>query len=130
MLRTDRKQIRAGDEFTLTLDVEIAEGWHIYAVDRPSGPAVPTAIELPLPAGLEAAGNWTLPEPALDDTSAGEPAFVYRGSVAFQRRVRAAGGGTRGSIPLSGTLRYQACDRASCRPPAKLKFDTSIELVP
>jgi DsbC/DsbD-like thiol-disulfide interchange protein len=128
-LRSDLRQIRAGEEFTLTLNVEIAEGWHIYAVDRPTGPAVRTAIELPLPAGLESAGNWTLPDPIPDDSTAGEPAFVYHGSIAFQRRLRAARG-TPGPISLSGTLRYQACDRDSCRAPAKLKFDTSLQLVP
>jgi DsbC/DsbD-like thiol-disulfide interchange protein len=110
--------------------VQVAEGWHIYAMDRPTGPAIATEIQLNLPAGLESAGKWTSPEPSLDNTTPGEPAFVYEKPVAFQRPVRVARGTTPGSVTIGCILRYQVCNRVSCRAPAELKLQTVIKVVP
>ena len=52
-LQTDKNAVRDGDAFTVTVNVQIAPGWHIYAVDRPTGVALPTKIRLELAAGLE-----------------------------------------------------------------------------
>ncbi|HEX4071444.1 MAG TPA: hypothetical protein VHX68_09750, partial [Planctomycetaceae bacterium] len=68
-LQTDKNAVRDGDAFTVTVNVQIAPGWHIYAVDRPTGVALPTKIRLELAAGLESTGKWTSPEPSLDDSS-------------------------------------------------------------
>lgn len=129
-LRTDRAAVRAGEEFTVTVDVKIARGWHIYAIDRPTGPALATEIRLELPCSLQSAGKWTSPEPSLDDSSPGEPVFVHAGSVAFQCSLRAARGAAPGPIIVRCAFRYQACDRFSCRAPAEIELQSSIRVVP
>jgi DsbC/DsbD-like thiol-disulfide interchange protein len=129
-LRTDKNAARDGETFAVIADVQIAPGWHIYAIDRPTGPAVPTKITLDLPAGLESAGGWTSPEPAPDSSSAGPPAFVYHDAVAFRQTIRVKHGTPAGPIVIPVEFRYQVCDQFSCRPPATRKLRTSIEVVP
>jgi DsbC/DsbD-like thiol-disulfide interchange protein len=130
-LRIDKTKARAGEEITVTIDVHIKSGWHIYAIDRPTGPAIATDLKLQLPNSLQPDEKWTTPEPSLDEaSSAGEPAFVYAGPVAFQRRLHVARDAAPASIPIRCTLCYQACDRTSCRAPAELKFESSIQIGP
>ncbi|HUE13336.1 MAG TPA: protein-disulfide reductase DsbD domain-containing protein [Planctomycetaceae bacterium] len=129
-LRSEKTAVRPGESFAVTIDVQIAGGWHIYAVDRPTGPAVKTQLQLDLPKGFESAGDWSLPDPSLDESSAGEVAFVYRGSVAFRRSVRVKPGTSPGAKPLRCMIHYQACDQFSCRPPADLKLEAFIQVVP
>jgi DsbC/DsbD-like thiol-disulfide interchange protein len=129
-LRTDKTTVRDGESLTVTVDVQIAPGWHIYAIDRPTGLSLPTKIKLQLPAGLESTGDWKTPEPALDDSSAGEPAFVYHGTAAFKQTLRVKQGTPAGPLAIPVEFRYQVCDRFSCRAPTALKLQTSIQVVP
>ena len=129
-VKTDKSKVRAGEEFTLTVDVQVAEGWHIYAMDRPTGPATATEIQLNLPAGLESKGKWTSPEPSMDNSSPGETTFVYEKPVAFQCPVRVAGGTAPGSFNIGCVLHYQVCNRVSCHAPAELKLETAIRVAP
>jgi DsbC/DsbD-like thiol-disulfide interchange protein len=129
-MRADKSTLHGGESFTVTVDVQIASGWHIYAVDRPTGLSVPTKIKLQLPARLESVGDWKAPEPALDDSSAGEPAFVYHDAAVFQQTLRVKPGTAAGPIVIPAEFRYQVCDRFSCRAPATLKLQTSIQIAP
>jgi DsbC/DsbD-like thiol-disulfide interchange protein len=129
-LRTDKTTVRAGETFNVTVDVQVADGWHIYAMDRPTGVAMPTKLELELPAGVESAGDWTLPDPSLDNSSGGEPAFVYEGTAAFRKSLRVKPGAAAGPSSLRCDFRYQACDRFSCRTPTTLKLEASIQITP
>jgi DsbC/DsbD-like thiol-disulfide interchange protein len=126
--KPDPARVRAGEAFTVVVDVHISKGWHIYAIDRPTGPALPTSITLDLPKGLTWDGNWTSPEPSLDQSSLGAPNFVHERAVAFQRRVRVGRDISPGPRPLRGMLHFQACDRYACRAPAQLSLQTEIDV--
>jgi DsbC/DsbD-like thiol-disulfide interchange protein len=127
--KTDRSELHAGDAVTLIVDVRTAEGWHIYAIDRPTGPALPTEITIELPKGWEWVGTWKSPEPLLEESSSGAPRFVHEGSLAFRRQVRVGRDAPSGPLTLHGTLSYQACDRFSCRPPEQVGFQAEIRVV-
>ncbi len=127
--KPDPASVRAGEAFTVLVDVHITKGWHIYAIDRPTGPALPTSITIELPKGLAWDGNWTFPEPSLDESSLGDPSFVHQGVVTFRRRVHVARDVSPGPRPLRGMLHFQACDRYSCRAPAQLLLQTEIDVV-
>jgi DsbC/DsbD-like thiol-disulfide interchange protein len=129
-IRTDVPTVRAGGEFIVAVDVWIAPGWHIYALDGPSGVATPTSIGIDLPKSLVRAGEWTPPAPSLDASSDGEPSFVYEGVVAFCCHLRVSQDATPGRTAVRCVLAYQACDRFSCRPPEKTKLETEIKIVP
>jgi hypothetical protein len=126
----DRSTVRAGDTFTVRVDVQIDSGWHIYAIDRPTGPSIPTSINFELPKTFAWDGDWTGSEPALDDAHPDEPSFIYTGSASFSRRLRVAQGAAPGAVTLRGNLHYQACDKFSCRAPTREPLKTEITIVP
>ena len=119
-----------GQTFTVRVDVQIGNDWHIYAIDRPTGPSVPTSIDFKLPKLLEWAGDWKGPEPTLDESHPEEPSFIYHGSVTFQRQVRVARDASPGPIALHGALHFQACNKASCRAPSQLALETNVKVLP
>jgi hypothetical protein len=119
-----------GQTFTVRIDVQIGNDWHIYAIDRPTGPSVPTSIEFELPKPLEWAGEWKNPEPTLDESHPEEPSFIYHGSVTFQRQVRVARDAPPGPTALHGALHYQACNKVSCRAPSQLALETNVNVLP
>jgi len=126
----DPPTARAGDTFTLHVEVQIESGWHIYAIDRPTGPSIPTSFNFELPKNLAWDGDWTGSEPALDDAHPDEPSFIYTGSASFSRRLRVAQGAAPGAVTLRGNLHYQACDKFSCRAPTREPLKTEMTIVP
>jgi hypothetical protein len=121
---------RVGETFTIRVDAQIESGWHIYAIDRPTGPSIPTSINFELPKSLTWEGDWTGPQPNLDESHPEEPTFIHAGSVAFLRRVRVARDAPSGLVSLGGSFHYQACDRFSCRPPTQLPIQAEIRIDP
>jgi DsbC/DsbD-like thiol-disulfide interchange protein len=121
---------RAGATLTLRIDARVESGWHIYAIDRPTGPSIPTSINFELPKTLTWDGDWTVPEPSIDESHPQEPSFIYQGSVSFSRRVRVARDAPAGPVTLRGALHYQACDRSSCRAPTQVALQTEIKIGP
>src|SRR5580704_14077474 len=115
----DRSTVHAGDTFTIRVEAHIETGWHIYAIDRPTGPSIPTSIDFKLPKAMTWEGDWSGPEPTLDDAHPQEPAFYYEGAAAFTRAVRVAKDAPAGSLGLEGALHYQACNQTSCRAPTQ-----------
>lgn len=121
-------KVRAGETVTLRVDVQIEPGWHIYAIDRPTGPSIPTSIHFDLPKSLAWDGDWSGSEPTLDDANPQEPSFVYTSSASFSRRVRVAKSAESGIATLGGNVRYQACDRFSCRAPTQLPLKAQVTI--
>jgi len=126
----DPPKLHAGDTFTVRVDVQIESGWHIYAIDRPTGPSIPTSINFELPKTLAWEGDWTGSEPTLDDAHPDEPSFIYTGSASFSRRLRVAQTAAPGTVTLRGNLHYQACDKFSCRAPTRQPLETQITIAP
>jgi uncharacterized protein len=125
----DRSTVHAGDTFTIRVEAHIETGWHIYAIDRPTGPSIPTSIDFKLPKAMTWEGDWSGPEPTLDDAHPQEPAFYYEGAAAFTRAVRVAKDAPAGSLGLEGALHYQACNQTSCRAPTQEPVRAEIQIV-
>jgi DsbC/DsbD-like thiol-disulfide interchange protein len=128
-LKTDKSELHPGDALTVIIEVHIAPSWHIYAMDRPAGPALPTVIAFELPKSFEWDGKWISSEPSLLESTAGGPSFGHEGSVSFRRKVHVSRDASAGAIELRGTLHYQACDLFSCRAPAHLALQAKINVV-
>ena len=57
------ERVAAGAEFVVEIRAEIAPGSGIQPLGGAAGgPSVPTTVELKLPMGVEAVGDWELPE--------------------------------------------------------------------
>jgi Disulphide bond corrector protein DsbC len=126
----DPPTVRPGETFVIRVEAQIESGWHIYAVDRPTGPSIPTSIDFKLPKTLAWEGDWAVSEPSVDDAHPDEPAFIYQGSASFSRRVRVARDAPSGAVNLRGKLGYQACDKFSCRAPTHSALEADVKIAP
>lgn len=113
----------------LTVEVSIAPGFHVYG--QPAGDGLtPLSVEIDAIDGLEVdAASWPLPRPFA------RPGFddglwvhqgVVRGTVPLT--FGAAPGG--GDHLLGVTVRYQACDGASCLVPSSVRLRVAVREAP
>jgi hypothetical protein len=117
--------IRRGDQAILTVRVETAPSWHIYAVEGSNGPGIATTLRLRLPRGVEAEGDWSCPKAGR--TADGQ--MAYEGTLEFRRKLRIGAAAAPGPIEVVCELGYQACDPVSCRPPARAELTAKAEVV-
>jgi hypothetical protein len=115
---------RAGDQLLLLVGLVIQPGWHIYG-DLPAGsPQRTTRLELELPDGVEAVGEWSRPAGLPSRKNMSEK--IYRGRVTFSRMLKVYGRPTDSSIRVK--IDYQACTDTFCFPPGVL--EQSVTLLP
>ncbi|HUJ31002.1 MAG TPA: protein-disulfide reductase DsbD domain-containing protein [Candidatus Acidoferrum sp.] len=118
-----------GQEFQVAIVVSIARGYHMNS-HKPIDPyLIPTTVTPQLPAGFELvdtmypAGKLEKfpfsPDKALD---------VYSGSVTLRLRLTAQPSAAIGAATIPITLRYQACNDASCLPPVKVPVSVKVEI--
>jgi len=99
------------DHFTVTVQLDIKEGWHTYD-EVGEGSEVLTSLELKLPEGVTAKGDWSRPS----GTDGKEPdSLVYEGQVSFSKSVVIEPSAYGKSIDV--VVSYQACTDDYCNPP-------------
>jgi hypothetical protein len=132
-----------GQEIAVVVDVDIADGWHVYADSVPT-PYTPLAIDIDTEGDLLALQRFTMPTPMqIEFVSTGETLPVY------ERRVRVFGRArlrwspppsmfagleeavsrraiAPGEYRLHGVLRYQACNDIVCLEPRVERFELPI----
>ena len=108
--------IRAGEAFALTVVLDIADGYEIQHLHAPP-PAIATKLELKLPAGFQAVGEWQMPATVRSQWPDGHP--VYAGEATFTRQVRVTNDVKPGNYELTCAIRYQACNDRYCLRPTK-----------
>ena len=113
-------------EARLEAVVTIDPGWHVQAHVPTFDYLIPTVLRLELPPGAgEAAIDY--PQPIRYKFGfAEEELDVYEGTLRFPVRFRLPPGAA-GALPVTATLRYQACDDKSCLPP--VETESAIELM-
>jgi hypothetical protein len=109
--------IAAGKNAVLEVRFRVMQGYHVNSHTPKSELLIPTALTLDAASGVKAGA---LVYPAGQSYSFSfdpkEKLDVYAGDFTVKLPVVAAAGEHR----LAGTLRYQACDNASCYPPKTL----------
>src|SRR5262245_57161213 len=78
--KVSKKKPKPGDEIEFTVTAEVESGWHIYAVDKPTGVSIQTTLKLTPSKGVSAVGKWKIPEPTRDD-KASEETYFYEGEA-------------------------------------------------
>lgn len=124
-------QVSPGETSSLVVQVKVARGWHIYGRQPHRGVAVPTKLEVKLPAGIELAGDWIADDAVSDPASGG--ASVYRNQVVFRQRLRVSPSATLpssspGEHTLAVKLIYQVCDEEICSPPQVQEHSTELRV--
>ena len=104
-----------------TVQLRVAEGWHIYS-DKPGDEfAIPTKLEWNLPKGFSAA-------PTIFPTPIPGPggAKVLSGEVALTTPLIAGPGVKPGKVRIQGILSSQGCNDSSCLPPTRIPVVVEI----
>ena len=128
-LSLDRVELLPGDVETIVVELQIKPGWHIYAMDGPTGIASPTQIDMELPTVIETSGKWTALPPVVDPDSSSGPVSIYHAIATFSTTAKVAADPGQGSFPLRVKIGYQACDRFSCRPYEELELTSEVRIV-
>jgi hypothetical protein len=110
----EAQTIAAGKRGVLQLRFQITPGFHVNSHTPKSDTLIPTALTLQSAAGVKA-DDLVYP-PGLPFSFSFDPkekVDVYAGAFIVKLPVVA----TAGEHTMDGTLKYQACDNASCYPP-------------
>lgn len=128
-LSLDRSELRPGDILTVAVEVKIKPGWHIQAMDRPTGISPPTKLKLELPSAMAANNNWITLPPVIDSDSSSGGGYIYHAIATFRSSAKVDTDANPGLFPVRVALGYQACDRFSCRPYEVLELQTEVRIV-
>jgi len=137
------QRLFGGQEMSVIVDLEIFDGWHIYA-ESVIAPYVPLAIDIDTAGDLLALQRFVMPAPVqLDFASTGESLPVHDGRIRIFGRARlrwspppSMFGGleeavsrraiTPGAYRLQGEIRYQACSETLCLEPVVERFELPL----
>lgn len=110
----EAQTVHAGKPAVLELRFQVLQGYHVNSHTPKSELLIPTAVTLQPAAGVKS-GTLEYPNgtPYSFSFDPGTKLDVYAGAFTVKLPVVA----TAGEHTVDGTLRYQACDNASCYPP-------------
>jgi Thiol:disulfide interchange protein DsbD, N-terminal len=122
-------QVKPGSSAAVQMDFRVGSEFHINSNKPHSELLIPTQLKLAAERPLSVP---TVKYPAGDDVSfpfaPGEKLSVYSGDFSISTVVKASRGAQSGEYPVTGELRFQACDRSACYPPRTIpvKFTVSV----
>jgi DsbC/DsbD-like thiol-disulfide interchange protein len=123
-MKLSRKEAAPGDALSLVVQVRIDKGYHLYSATGANSPFIPTTVELTLPKGVEAAGDWTPPKPFASK----DGTMIYTNLVTFRRALKVKADAPAKTLTISGELHFQACDEKTCFPPNTLELEATVQV--
>jgi hypothetical protein len=126
-LKVSEGEYHPGHSFEVSVVLRVAPGYEIHDLDSPP-PTLPTRLDLELPAGFRALGEWSVPEPVRSQMPDGHP--VYMGEAAFTRKVGIADNVEPGQYRLNCSIRYQACNIRQCLAPKECHLSAAVSVQP
>jgi len=94
---------------------KVASGWHLYGTVPKNSAFQPTTVELELPEGVEAVGDWILPPTQTVKSGVGTGRAQWKGNLVFTRKVRASK--DLSDARITASFSYQVCTDELCYPP-------------
>jgi hypothetical protein len=123
------RQVVSGRTVQITVQADIAMGWHIYSLtQRPGGP-IPLRLDLIGPADVVVRGIINAPKPdRVFDKNFGLETELYSGSPRFTIPVGVPGRSLTGIRRFQIGARYQVCSDKLCLPPRTDKLDVALRV--
>ena len=120
----DTFTVKAGEPASIELRFHIAPGLHINSHVPRDETLIPTTFTVdPTPSPHVRRAEWPAGTPFRLQVGAGETLSTYVSDFAVRLQLDPS---ARGDSALTGKLRYQACDNASCFPPRDLPVHLTI----
>jgi len=112
------RQVVSGRTIPITVQADIAKGWHIYSLTQRSGGPIPLRIDLIGAADVTVRGVVKAPKPERQfDKNFGIETELYSGSPRFTIPLGVPGRSVSGIRKLQIGARYQVCSDKLCLPP-------------
>lgn len=123
------REVVSGRTVAITVQADIAKGWHIYSLNQKPGGPIPLRFELLGPADLSVRGLIKAPKPDRQfDKNFGIETELYSGTPRFTIPVGIAGRGLTGFRRFQIGARYQVCSDKLCLPPRTDKLDVAVRI--
>lgn len=122
--------LEAGQSREVAVEIDVKGGFHVQA-----NPAANEFL-VPLVVAIEPADELTVGEPRYPPASrlrlkgTEEDLLVYDGTIAVSVPIQTTATAAAGARKLEGSMRFQACDKVSCRPPATAAFELAVRILP
>jgi len=127
-LVADRSAYEPGDPARLAAVMTVEEGWHTNSHLPTYEWLIPTELTLALPDGWPKP-KVTYPEGAMKSFEFTDgPISIYEGTVQFLVELSVPAEASADSVPVTASLRYQACDHSSCLPPVTTEAELELTL--
>lgn len=125
----DSPTYRPYQQLELTIELTVAEGWHVYVAPVPAD-YVPLGAELaPLDGVAAGAAAWPPGHPARVQ-GLEEEFSVLDGAIRGQVPVTFAVAAGTGDLRPEVAVHYQACSATTCRPPAAVRLSLLVREAP
>lgn len=123
------RNVISGRTVPVTVQAEIAKGWHIYSLTQKPGGPIPLRIELLGNADVVVRGIIKAPKPDRTfDKNFGIETELYSGSPRFTIPVGVPGRSSRGIRKFQIAARYQVCSDKLCLPPRVDSVDAAVRI--
>jgi DsbC/DsbD-like thiol-disulfide interchange protein len=111
-------QVTPGRSAPLTLEAQIAKGWHIYSLAQKPGGPIPLTIRLIASEDAVIRGLIKAPQPESQfDKNFGIETQLYSGNPRFTVQVAVPSHARSGVRKIQLGARYQVCSETLCLPP-------------
>ncbi len=123
------KPIHPGTLFTVAIQVQVKEGWHVNANQGLPEFFIPAVLSLDSGGPVSQVSSTRYPEGVKKALGGVAQAFpVYEGTVLLYADLKLNEDAQRGSLMLPFTLRVQACNNQVCLAPASIMVKVPIEV--
>jgi thiol:disulfide interchange protein DsbD len=119
------KSIKTGESISVQLKAQIDDGWHLYALDQPSGGPIPTTIKITDGSPFSITGQISAPKPTIGKdqnfVADGKPLETkfFEHEVTFG--ITATASSETSADAFAVNVRFQLCNDTFCLPPKTLK---------
>jgi len=121
------RDVVSGRTVPVTLQADIAKGWHIYSLTQESGGPIPLRLSLVGAADVLVRGVIDAPKPERAfDKNFGIETELYSGNPRFTIPVGVPGRSLTGMRKFQIAARYQVCSETLCLPPRTDKLDVTL----
>lgn len=128
MIINDNIQIEAGNEFEITIDLQIKDTWHINSSKVLDDYSIPTKIS------IENKHDFVLksvryPQGEIVPISWGGNMSLYQGKISIVANIQASETLNEGNHDLKINVAYQACNNATCMSPESLTTKLEVKII-
>jgi Disulphide bond corrector protein DsbC len=119
--------IKRGGEADLRLKAEVRPGFHVNSNTPADEFLIP--LKLTWPKQAIEAGAVTFPKPQLEKYAFSEkPVSVFSGNFEIVTRFKAPADAQPGAVPITGKLRFQACNEKECLAPRTIDVRVTLNV--